>query len=427
MIWGVDVAKSTALRRVAVLCLLCLVSLTTACTDAVESSSDESLDAPATSASPPDSSTTESTAAESMSTGTTAVDEAAGEVSDDPAWVFVPSGLTPELRQAAAANDRVRRFAQVDVAVVNLVSSRTSTGRTVDQLSDGFRIQLDTRAYRDRVALRELQPEIVEALEGLGSGDVLLSEASAELRRLDEGSEIVLDSGWSATVARVVPDDVFGAVEIVFADPDDLVEAGAGSVRPGLLVDFDGDAVDLESALVEANGGGGVRVFGGRGVEERDLPTPVLSPLEVKQHFGEFSFRPSVGRSVVIEDEWFEENIELRRIPIIGRVRCHRVFNDALVEVMAGLLRDGKEDLIDPSAYQGCWTPRFIGGSERLSRHSWGIAADINFGNDLDYSLGSPVHPILLKRMTDAGLVSGHSWVNTDPGHFEYVGDDGPN
>ncbi len=359
---------------------------------------------------------TTSTTELSTSTSTAAPD-------DEPAWAFVPSGMTPEFRRAAAAVDGVESLAQVDVAAVNIVSSRNSRGRTINQLVDGFRIQLDARAYRDRGALARLVPAAANALDDFDGGQVLLPESSAELRELDEGSVITFDSGWSATVAGVVADEIFGSVEIVFVDPEDLVEAGAVSIRPGLLIDYQGPAVELEAALLDANGGDGVRVFGGRDSAERDLPTPVLSPLEVKLLFGEFSFRPSVGRSVKIEDAWFEENIELRRIPIIGRVRCHRIFNDALAEVMAGLVRDGLEDMIDTSAYQGCWTPRFIGGSQRLSRHSWGIAADINFGNDPDYSLGSPVHPILLNRMAEAGLVSGHRWVNADPGHFEYVGE----
>ncbi len=400
-----------------------LLALTSACTDSVApSDAAESVEAPTTSVAVA-TSTELSTTADPVAN---AADESersdTSHGQDEPAWVFVPSGLTPELRSAAVSTDGVRSLAQVDVAVVNLVSTTNAANRTVDEVSDGFRIQLDARAYRDSSALGRLLPRAAEALAGLGSGDLLLSESSAELRRLDVGSQITFDSGWSGTVVEIVADDVFGPVEIVFADPGDFTEAGAGSIRPALLIDYDGDAAELESLLLEANGGVGVRVFGGQSDTGRDLPTPVLSPLEVKQLFGEFSFRPSVGRSVKIEEAWFEENIELRRIPIIGRVRCHRVFNDALVEVMSGLVRDGKEDMIDPSAYQGCWTPRFIGGSQRLSRHSWGIAADINFGNDLDYSLGSPVHPILLNRMADAGLVSGHRWVNADPGHFEYVG-----
>lgn len=350
--------------------------------------------------------------------------EQSDQQSSDVAVVFAPSGLTPELRTVAAELPGVRRLARLDRAVVDMVSSIDADGRRVEELSDGFRIQLDARAYDNPAALAEMAPGVAALVADLENDEVLLTTGAAELRRLGVGGTITLVSGQTVTVAGVVPETVLGSVEIVFANLKALKDAGAVSIRPSLLVDYQGDAAVLEQALLLANGGRGVRVFGGRGAQDRDLPTPVLSVLEVKQLFGEFSFRPSGGRSVEIDPDWFDDNIVLVEVPIIGAMRCHRIFAEALSGVMADLVRDGLEEMIDLPAYQGCWTPRFIGGSKRLSRHSWGVAADINFGNDLDYSLGSPVHPILLNRMAEAGLVSGHRWVVADPGHFEYVGPD---
>ena len=62
-----------------------------------------------------------------------------------------------------------------------------------------------------------------------------------------------------------------------------------------------------------------------------------------------------------------------------------------------------------------------ITGRRDLSRHAWGIAADINFGNDLD-GPGSPVAPLLLSAMEFHGITSGHDWTTPGPGHFEWVG-----
>ena len=79
---------------------------------------------------------------------------------------------------------------------------------------------------------------------------------------------------------------------------------------------------------------------------------------------------------------------------------------------------------IDPDAFFGCWNPRRIANTTRLSRHAFGAAADINFGNSLDGGPGSPVNDELLRRMAMAGITSGHDWSLPDPGHFEWFSDE---
>ncbi|MGI9614043.1 MAG: M15 family metallopeptidase, partial [Acidimicrobiales bacterium] len=128
------------------------------------------------------------------------------------------------------------------------------------------------------------------------------------------------------------------------------------------------------------------------------------------------------GRQIDIDPAWVEEHIVTADLPLLGPVRCHRSFVEIIRPVLQGLIDDGLEDVIDPSRFEGCWNPRFIGNSNRLSRHAWGAAADINFGNPLGDNPGSPIHPELLDRMAAAGVTSGHDWTIPDPGHFEYVG-----
>ena len=79
----------------------------------------------------------------------------------------------------------------------------------------------------------------------------------------------------------------------------------------------------------------------------------------------------------------------------------------------------GHDDVIDPSAFKGCWNPRFIRQRTDLSHHAWGAAADINFGNSLE-GPGSPADPRLLEAMAALDILSGHAWTDPDPGHFEW-------
>ena len=147
----------------------------------------------------------------------------------------------------------------------------------------------------------------------------------------------------------------------------------------------------------------------------------VQSQIRIKERFGEFSYRPLGGQSVEIDPEWVAANIVTVRLPLIGSITCHRDFAALLRQVMDELEAGGNGRIINSGSDSGCWNARFIAGRRDLSRHAWGIAADINWGNPHD-SLRSPVAPALLAATSAAGITSGHEWVNPDPGHFEWYG-----
>ncbi len=111
------------------------------------------------------------------------------------------------------------------------------------------------------------------------------------------------------------------------------------------------------------------------------------------------------------------------RLPLIGIVRCHRDFAELLGKAMEQIAASTRPQVITPTSNRGCFSARFISGRRDLSRHAWGIAIDMNWGNDFD-SVRSPVAPELLAATSDVGLTSGHDWVNPDAGHFEWIGPD---
>ena len=76
--------------------------------------------------------------------------------------------------------------------------------------------------------------------------------------------------------------------------------------------------------------------------------------------------------------------------------------------------------LVDPSGYQGCWVPSIITPGGGVSRHSWGVALDLNFSNN-PTGLASAVDPRLIEVMDRWGFISGANYLVPDPGHFEYL------
>ncbi len=409
--------------------------------DSSASSSTTSELAPSQTAPATEGSATEASATET-SGGKPDDDEDGDDAADDdggdaetatvtPAVVLRQSGMDQAFLDSLQTMDGINWVATVDLGQVHLTSSATSLGRTVDSPPPGFVIQLEAIAHSDIDSVRHYAPDLAPSLAELSEREVILGTSSAGLRRLDVGSTINFANEGGPdgdetvfTVASILPDDVVGTAEVVFGDAEALAAAGAGrSVRQVAFVDYSGTGTELEQKLLADNGDRGIRVFGGRGDGQRDRARTTLPTIEVKKIFGEFAFRSQGPSAIEIDPRWIEANLVTAELPLLGQARCHRVFAEILTEVLQGLIDDGLADVIDPSAFQGCWNARRIAGSARISKHSWGMAADINFGNPLDGGPGSPVHPELLARMLEADVISGHLWTATpDPGHFEYRG-----
>jgi hypothetical protein len=293
-----------------------------------------------------------------------------------------------------------------------MVRSRNSEGALVDEAPDGFLIPLEAQSFSTAKHSVYVPVSVGRLLLGLRTGEVLLSRTSAALRQLDLGSEIDLVDGTVLVVSGIVADEWVGAAEVVVAEGD--AEALAVTNERYSVVRFDGHRQDLiqdVSSLTET----AVRI---RSRDEVDMfrhADAVASQLSVKVRYGEFAYRPSGGGEIEIDPAWVNENIVNEHIPLLGTFRCHKVFVAMLGDVMTTLEATDQHDAINASAFRGCWNPRFIRDRRDLSHHAWGAAADINFGDP-----DAATDPRLLAAMTAAGIRSGHTWSNPDPGHFEW-------
>ena len=138
-------------------------------------------------------------------------------------------------------------------------------------------------------------------------------------------------------------------------------------------------------------------------------------------HLGEFAYRPTEGRYFQRDPEWESTNLINAEIPLLGEVRCHKVLVPALIGAMNEVISQGLASLIDPGAFQGCDNPRLIAEGRGFSRHAWGAAVDINYGDDPELQANAR-DPRLVNIMALWGFTSGHLFNTADPGHFEFVG-----
>ena len=143
----------------------------------------------------------------------------------------------------------------------------------------------------------------------------------------------------------------------------------------------------------------------------------VLPTALVKEMFGDFQIKERDGTWITTEPSWREENIQAKKVPILGTTRCHRLMWEPLEGALNQILKEGLADTLSIKDFKksgGCYAPRRInrfdaGGS--ISRHAWGIAIDIN--------TKSSYHPRVVEIFNSWGFAWGGTWTSPDEMHFE--------
>ena len=143
----------------------------------------------------------------------------------------------------------------------------------------------------------------------------------------------------------------------------------------------------------------------------------VLPNALVKEIFGDFQIKERDGTWITTEPSWREQNIQVKRMPILGNTRCHRLMWEPLEGALNQILEEGLASTLSVQDFKksgGCYAPRRInrfdaGGS--ISRHAWGIAIDIN--------TKSSYHPRVVEIFNSWGFAWGGTWTSPDEMHFE--------
>jgi len=151
----------------------------------------------------------------------------------------------------------------------------------------------------------------------------------------------------------------------------------------------------------------------------------------VEKTFGRFAWRDDAKQRGRIEilGEWERQNIVSFAPPFevrdgkgrpIKAIRCHRLTQPALKGLLADLAARQLCHLIN--TFDGCFEPRHMGSNPRrpLSRHSWGIAVDVN-ARLFPYGSRARQDVKLIGAFKRRGFTWGGDWRVPDPMHFEIV------
>ena len=316
--------------------------------------------------------------------------------------VWAPGGFSE--KEVGRVRDSTR------VAAISAVRTGTlpaASGRRSYRIVPVETMAVDTNAYTSATG----RPG--RKLATLLPKGAVLSRTGAKLRRVKSGGKLKLDGGRSLKVSGVVDDALLGGYEVALER--NLARRYGIQRAAYLLVRPRGPVDDLRTEIRKLLKGRSVRfitpgdrrfVRGGDGV---------LPMSQVKARFGEFAL-PSLHKGWP-DPAWTRANLVTRKVPLLGRVRCHRLVVGDLAKAMADLERQRLGNLVDVGEFRrdgGCWSPRLLRDARggKLSRHAWGIAVALKVKGD----------ERLVQTMARHGFVWGGSFARPDTTHFEWVG-----
>jgi hypothetical protein len=255
-----------------------------------------------------------------------------------------------------------------------------------------------------------------ETADVINSGMLVVSSLTSERYQLEVGDIVnfvgLNNEKIALEVGKIIKDSTLGWFEIVV---NKEVGYKLGIFRNIQAIIWDSKV--SENFFIELH----------RNIQYRKVkftykkPSPnknwVLPNALVKEMFGDFQIKERDGVWITTEPEWREENIQNKRMPILGITRCHRLMWEPLEGALNQILEEGLEGYLSIEEWRssgGCYAPRRIsrfdaGGS--ISRHAWGIAIDINTKS------GYP--PRIVEIFNSWGFAWGGTWTSPDEMHFE--------
>ncbi len=133
---------------------------------------------------------------------------------------------------------------------------------------------------------------------------------------------------------------------------------------------------------------------------------------------GVFNYTPIGGGRIAPAKSWVESHIVTEQVPILGTVTCNKYLMPQLRAALLEIVQRGLSPEIHPDEYAGCYYPRYIAGSTKLSNHSFGLALDLNVPGNQRGTVGE-MDRTVVQIFKKWGFAWGGDWGYTDPMHFE--------
>jgi hypothetical protein len=365
---------------------------------------------------PPDAAPTASAVTESSTTPPTIdaehvmepIGPRTGEVANPDILITSSESLSDETVAAIKALDGVRgveQFSMVQVVIenqaLNLAAVNPATYRNFTELAVA-----DSQAIWDRIA----------------GGELGLRKKLAKTVPQDENQFVTLGSTEGAKAVHIgaltdTVAEVDAVVNETWIDDLDMVENNALLVRTGATA-----PLTLRAPIEELAGDAAVAmvdVVAREGLDPNVKQVAVTTGT-VADVVGVFRYTVIGGGRIAPEASWVASHIETRTVPILGTVTCNKYLFPQLEAALQDIQQAGLADEIHPEEFAGCYYPRFIAGSTKLSNHSFGLALDLNVPGNQRGTVGE-IDRGVVAIFKEWGFGWGGDWGYTDPMHFEMV------
>jgi hypothetical protein len=335
--------------------------------------------------------------------------------------VWMPGGLPAGGERFIEAQPGVRDATTIVAGLEWMSRSEAIDGTVVDAPPQGYELPLEVAFIDPGEYSGFVSPVERTAVASLRADEMLIAQTEQALRSGGRGLQITTDNG-TRTVTGVIRDRATNGYEALVAGPppgdwfggDRFVLAHLRSsadrrrVERRITSHFD----DRGTLRVRLRGESPFLRYG----------DAVMPQLLIKEAFGEFAARPLPDGMVEVDPRWRTASIKHGRVPILGRVACHRRLFGQLRAALAEIRSEQLGFLIDPSDYGGCYSPRFVSTSsaQRLSHHSWGIAIDINVAEN-SFGTKPDQDERVVRIFEQHGFTWGGRWLIPDGMHFEWT------
>ena len=354
---------------------------------------------------------------------------------------FPTEGLQPTMSVSTASNLTPLEVKKISAGVIaggatpHLVkfptislTAQTRAGKDVFRLGEGWRIPMATMVASSTYVRATGGDAMADVLT---RGQVLMGETAAEVRGAQVGDVLILRDRkfWMHPfrIGAIVADE--------FVDWGDLLMSSTAAASLGEMPvsRIAITSIDSPSSVLAGLKKRGITigtVYRLRTSWDRENPDSTLGTATTKKLLGEFSYRPTVGSSILVAGSWTSPNIawKTRYTDIKLGNNCNRIVVAAIQGALTEIKNSGLSRFVDTAnsnRYGGCFVGRYnrlAGNFGAPSRHAWGMAFDIN--TDTNPQGGVPqMNCAVVRIFRKWGFAWGGNFWPEDGMHFEYVGE----
>ncbi len=332
------------------------------------------------------------------------------------------------LAKKAGARAFPGRAVTLGLVKVHRVDSTTLKKTVVQKVLKGYQVPMST-TVQDIEVVRNLMS--LQAAEALQANTIVMGRSSAIIRGARIGDIVTLldirDKQHEFVIGNIAEDILVGEADLLLS-PRQADMLGAKKITRYTIIGFT-NATALENAIRIAGFRDG-NAFHIRKTWDAPNPDATRGLAATKRMVGEFAYKVSESGKVLLEGGWPQKFISPRTVfgDIGIKAACNVNVRVAIQGALSEVRRQGLSRYVDvgnTNAYGGCFYPRYnrlAGKLGYLSRHSWGMALDMNTSVN-----GQGVVPRMDCRIVRIfrhwGFAWGGNFTPSDGMHFEYVGE----